>query len=121
MAQTHYYNDYNDRIVLLRYEGDQLLKRIQMLEIGMNRRKQRNEKPLDNEVIALHAMAKKLLRLLAEIYTCTYFTMTRFNGYYYQQIVQRHFEYLMQKFMSELKRRRRRRNLDCLVEFINFV
>ena len=124
-AMLTHYNGYNDRIVLLRREGDQLLQRIQMLEIGMNRRKQQNQKPLNNEVIALHAMVKKLLQMLAEINTCRYFIITmqkyHFNGYYYKQMCQRYFQDLMRNFTLELKRRRQRRNLNYDIDFmVNF-
>ena len=101
------YNRYNQRIQLLRANGDQLLQRIQMLEIGMNRRKQQNQQPHENEVISLRSMVKKLLEMLAEINTCQYFQVTKqlfnTNDYYYKQMCTRYFEYLMKKFTLESK------------------
>ena len=48
MGQSAIYNNdnsYIQRIQFLRTSGDELLQRIQMLEIGMNRRKQQNQQP----------------------------------------------------------------------------
>ena len=124
MAQSmvNYYNSYNQRIQFLRAHGDQLMQRIQMLEIGMNRRKQQDQQPHENEVISLHSMVKKLLQMLAEINTCQYFQLTKqlfnTNDYYYKQMCSRYFGDLMLKFTLELKARRRRRNLNYDIDFI---
>lgn len=124
MAQSmiNYYNTYNQRIQFLRAHGDQLLQRIQMLEIGMNRRKQQNQQPHENEVNSLHSMVKKLLQMLAEINTCQYFQMTKelfnTNDYYYKQMCTRYFEDLMLKFTLELKARRIKRNLNYDIDFM---
>ena len=118
----NYYNTYNQRIQFLRAHGDQLLQRIQMLEIGMNRRKQQNQQPHENEVNSLHSMVKKLLQMLAEINTCQYFQMTKelfnTNDYYYKQMCTRYFEDLMLKFTLELKARRIKRNLNYDIDFM---
>ena len=107
---VNYYNNYNRRIQFLRAHGDQLLQRIQMLEINLKRRKQQ---PHDSEVITLHSMVKKLLQMLAEINTCQYFQLTKqifnSNNYYYKQMCFRYFQDLMLKLTLKLRRRRRRR------------
>ena len=121
-AMVNHYNTYNEKIQFLRLHGDQLLQRIQMLEIGMNRRKQQNQQPHDHEVISLHSMVKKLLQMLAEINTCQYFQLIKevynTNDYYYKQMCTRYFEDLMLKFTLELKARRTRRNLNHDIDFI---
>ena len=124
MAQSmvNYYNSYNQRIQFLRAHGDQLLQTIQMLEIGMNRRKQQNQQPLDDEIKTLHSSVKKVLQMLAEINTCQYFQLTKeiynTNDYYYKQMCFRYFQDLMLKFSLELNARRRRRNIDFTISSV---
>ena len=121
-AMVNNYNSYNERIQFLRLHGDQLMQRIQMLEIGMNRRKQQNQQPHDNEVVSLHSMVKKLLQMLAEIHTCQYFQLLNevynTNDYYYKQMCTRYFEDLLLKFTLELKARRIKRNLNYDIDFM---
>ena len=121
-AMVNNYNSYNERIQFLRLHGDQLMQRIQMLEIGMNRRKQQNQQPHDNEVVSLHSMVKKLLQMLAEINTCQYFQLLNevynTNDYYYKQMCTRYFEDLLLKFTLELKARRIKRNLNYDIDFM---
>ena len=125
MAQSmiNYYNSYNQRIQFLQTHGDQLMQQIQMLEIGMNRRKQQCQPPHENEVNRLHSMVKKLLQMLAEIKTCQHFQLTKelynTNDYYYKQMCERYFQDLMFKFTFELKKRRTRR--AELAHYIDFM
>ena len=78
MAQmmVNHYNYYSQRIQFLRTHGDVLIQRIKMLEINMNKRKQQNQDPLVQNINSLNAMVKKLLQMLAEIYTCQYLQLT---------------------------------------------
>ena len=121
-SMVNYYNSYNQRIQFLRTHGDQLMQRIQMLEIGMNRRKQQCQPPHENEVNSLHSMVKKLLQMLAEINTCQYFQLTKElynnNEYYYKQMCTRYFEDLMLKFTLKLKTRRARHDLNYDIDFM---
>ena len=121
-AMVNYYNTYNERIQFLRLQGDQLMQRIQMLEIGMNRRKQQNQQPHDNEVVSLHSMVKKLLQMLAEINTCQYFQLINKlynpNDYYYKQMCTRYFQDFLLQFNLKLKARREKRNLNYDVDFM---
>ena len=98
---------YSQRIQFLRTCGDQLLQRIQSLEIGMNRRKQQNQQPHKDEITMLELLTKKLLYFLAEINTCQYFQkyqfIFNFNKYYYQQICSKYYQKLMLKFILKLK------------------
>ena len=128
MGQSAIYNtdnSYIQRIQFLRTSGDELLQRIQMLEIGMNRRKQQNQQPHQDELTSLHTMVRKLLQMLAEINVWQYFHMTneQFNSneYYYKQMCIRYFQNLMLKFNFRLKAKhieRIKRNLiDDEIDF----
>ena len=128
MGQSMIYNSnnsYNQRIQFLRTCGDQLLQRIQMLEIGMNRRKQQNQQPHQDEITSLHAMVTKLLQMLAEINVCQYFQLTNElfnpNDYYYKQMCIIYFQNLMLKFNLKLKairiERIKRNLIDAEIDF----
>ena len=118
---SYNYNDYHERIRFLRTSGDQLLQRIQMLEIGMNRRKQQNQQPHQDEVTSLHTMVTKLLQMLAEINVCQYFQLFNFNEYYYKQMCIRYFQDLMLKFNFRLKAKRLNRIKRNLIDEIDFT
>ena len=89
------------------------MQRIQMLEIGMNRRKQQNQQPHEDEITMLQSLVKKLLYILAEINTCQYFENYQFNGngYNYKQMCTRYYQDLMLKFILKLKSR----NIDFII------
>ena len=112
MAQQmlYYLNCYNQKIQILRTYGDQLLESIQMLEIGMNRRKKQNEQPHLDEVNYLFMMATDLFGMLAEIKTCEYFKMTNqlvdFNEDFYKITCETFFRDLVKKFNDKLKAQR---------------
>ena len=122
---SYNYNDYYERIRFLRTSGDQLLQRIKMLEIGMNRRKQQNQQPHQDEVTSLHAMVSKLLQMLAEINVCQYFQLTNelfnFNEYYYKQMCIRYFQDLMLKFNFRLRAKHLNQIKHYLIDEIDFT
>ena len=107
---SYNYGDYTERIRYLRSIGDHLLQRIELLETSMNKRKQQNQQPHQNELTSLQAMARKLLQTLAEINVCQYFKMVNeyfnFNDYYYKQMCFRYFRDLMLQFNFKLKAKR---------------
>ena len=113
MTQVNHYNFYQQQIQFLRWSGDMLLQQIKTLETNMNRRKQQNQQPFEQDINSLNAMAKRLLQILAEIKTCQYFQLTNepFNCYsnYYIQMCNRYFEDLMQQFIAKLHMRRTQR------------
>ena len=121
MAQQslYYLNNYNQRIQTLRTCGDQLLERIKMLEIGMNRRKQQNERPHQDELDCMYSMARDLFRMLAEIKTCEYFKATHqlinFNEDFYKKTCHIFFRDLVRQFNIRLKARRF--NVNCQIDF----
>ena len=120
MAQimVNHYNYYQQRIQFLRANGDVLLQRIKMFETNMNRRKQQNQQPLVQNLNSLNAMVKKLLQMLAEIYTCQYFQLTyeRFDYAYFTRICSSYFENLLHEFIVKLRMKRihRLQNLQHL-------
>ena len=132
MAQTmvNHYNHYQQKIQFLRWHGDVLLQRINMLETNMNQRKQQNQQPIEHDLNCLNQMTKKLLHMLAEINTCQYFQLTNepfTNGdFYYNQMCKRYFEDLIQQFIAKLRIRRIKRlqnlqNLQNLQRLNNII
>ena len=117
------YGNYTERIRYLRSIGDQLLQRIELLETSMNKKKQQNQQPHQNEITSLHAMATKLLQTLAEINVCQYFKMVNeyfnFNDYYYKQMCFRYFQDLMLQFNFKLKAKRLNQIKRNLIDEIN--
>ena len=104
------YGDYTERIRYLRSIGDHLLQEIELLETNMNKRKQQNQQPLENELTSLHAMTTKLLQMLAEINVCQYFKMVNeyfnFNDYYYKQMCFRYNLDLLRELNFKLRTKR---------------
>ena len=104
-STINHYNSYNQKIQFLRTCGNELMQRIQMLEIGMNRRKQQNQQPHKDEITMLQSLVKKLLYILAEINTCQYFQNYQFNCNGYKQMCTRYYQDLMLKVILKLKSR----------------
>ena len=75
MAQTmiNQLKNLKERIQLLRSTGDISLKKINRLETYLNRRKQLNQYPLNEDINLLNQLVKSQLKMLAEIRTCEYF------------------------------------------------
>ena len=103
------YGCYTERIRFLRTIGDHLLQQIEILATDMNKRKQRNQQPLSNEINKLHGMTIELLQTLAEINVCQYFYLVdeyfNFNDHYYKKMCLKYFQDLMQQFNFKLKKR----------------
>ena len=103
------YGCYTERIRFLRTIGDHLLQQIEVLETDINKRKQRNQQPLSNEITKLHDIVRELLQTLAEINVCQYFYLANeyfnFNHDYYKKMCFKYFEDLMQQFNFKLKKR----------------
>ena len=104
------YNQYRQRIQLLRSTGDVLLQRINILETEMNKRKQQDQYPFVRDINALDAMVKKLLTLLAEIKASECFQMRfeRFDIYSrdYIKMCNVYFENLTRQLINRLKMKR---------------
>ena len=91
----------------------------------MNKRKQQNQQPFDNEITKLHGMATELLQTLAEINVCQYFQLVNeyynFNDYYYKQMCVRYFQDLMLLFNFKLKAKRLNQIKRNLIDEIDKV
>ena len=109
----HYIDFYNQRIQFLRSDGDQLLDSIRMLEIQINRQKQRYERIYLYQNNWMYSMTKDLLKMLAEIKTCEYFKMTKqlvcLNDKLYKVTSRAFFRDLVRQFNSKLNARKRKR------------
>ena len=133
MAQImiEHQNIYQVQINHIRTHGDVLLQRIKMLEIKMNQKKQQNQQPSQQDINSLNAMVKKLLRMLAQINTYQYFQITNepftyVNGPYFNQMCNNHFEWLIQRFITQLRIKRiqrlqRLQHLQSLQRINNFI
>ena len=121
---SYNYGDYIERIRYLRSNGDQLLQRIELLETSLNKRKQQNQQPHQNEITSLHTMTIKLLQMLAEINVCQYFKSVNeyfnFNDYYYKKMCFKYFQDLMLQFNFKLKAKRKMNddNDDNNIDFL---
>ena len=119
------YGDYTERIRYLRSIGDHLLQRIELLETNMNKRKQQNRQPLENELTSLHAMTTKLLQTLAEINVCQYFKMVNeyfnFNDYYYKQMCFRYYRDLLRQLNFKLKTKHLNKTKRYLIDKIDDI
>ena len=108
-----YIDFYNQRIQFLRSDGDQLLDSIRMLEIQINRQKQRSERIYLYQNNWMYSMTKDLLKMLAEIKTCEYFKMTKqlvcLNDELYKVTFRAFFRDLVRQFNSKLNARKRKR------------
>ena len=106
---NNYYN-YTERIRILRSSNHHLLQKIQCLETNLNKKKQQNREPIDNDIIQLQCLVTKSLQLLAEINVCQFFHQINeyynANDYYYKQMCRKYFEDIMQQFNLKLKEKR---------------
>ena len=112
MIQHH--NNYETQIHYIRRHGDVLLLRIKMLEIKMNKKKQQNQQPSQQDINSLNAMVKKLLQMLARINTYQYFQITNEpfvcnNQTYFNEICNNYFEDLIRRFITQLRIKRLQR------------
>ena len=106
-------NHLNQRIQLLRSTGDISLQKINRLETYLNRRKQQNQYPLNEDINLLNQSVKSQLKMLAEIKTCQYF-ISCFEGISifsprYIEMCNRLFENLMRQFLHDLQIKREKR------------
>ena len=113
------YNQHQQRIQLLRSTGDILLRRINILETHMNKRKQQNQYQFAEDIDSLNTLVKRLLLMLAEIKTCQYFQLT-FEPFSifsstYIEMCNRFFKNLIRQFITDLqfKRYKRLQRLQC--------
>ena len=106
-------NHLNQRIELLRSTGDISLQKINRLETYLNRRKQQNQYPLNEDINLLNQLVKSQLKMLAEIKTCQYFiscfeAISIFSPRYIE-MCNSLFENLMRQFLHDLQIKREKR------------
>ena len=106
-------NNLNQRIQLLKLTGDISLQKINRLETYLNRRKQLNQYPLNEDINLLNQLVKSQLKMLAKIKTCQYFiscfeAISIFSPRYIE-MCNRLFENLMQQFLHDLQIKREKR------------
>ena len=103
-------NHLNQRIQLLRSTGNISLQKINRLETYLNRRKQQNQYPLNEDINLLNQLVKSQLKMLAEIKTCEYFiscfeAISIFSPRYIE-MCNSLFENLMRQFLHDLQIKR---------------
>ena len=102
------YKDYEREILSLQTQGDALLQQIKQHETKMNRAKQQNLQPNQNDLYTLDQMIKMLLRMLALIDSYRYFQarnepMTDKNRLWFYKIANDYYLSTLQRFVLKLK------------------
>ena len=104
------YKDYEREILSLQTQGDALLQKIKQQETKMNRAKQQNLQPNQNDLYTLGQMIKMLLRMLALIDSYRYFQarnepMTDKNRSWFYDIANNYYLDTLKRFVVKLKGR----------------
>ena len=103
-------SNYDQRIWFLRSQGDQLLQSIKLLEIEMNKRRQRYLQPYLYQINGICSMTENLLEMLAEIKACQYFKLTHqlvfFNEHLFKVTSHAIKKDLINKFNARLSAKR---------------
>lgn len=111
---VNYFNYYTQKIQILRELGNEVMQQILSLEIGMNRRKQQNEQPHNEDIVNLTSKVAIVLKMLAEIKTCKYFKTTLQiydpDSYYYKQMCKRYFNHFLQQLNKKLNAKQKHKN-----------
>ena len=106
--RNHIYKSYEREILSLQTQGDALLQKIKQQETKMNRAKQQNLQPNQNDLYTLDQMIKMLLRMLALIDSYRYFQarnepMTDKNRPWFYDIANNYYLNTLQRFVLKLK------------------
>ena len=106
--RNHIYKSYEREILSLQTQGDALLQKIKQQETKMNRAKQQNLQPNQNDLYTLDQMIKMLLRMLALIDSYRYFQarnepMTDKNRPWFYNIANNYYLNTLQCFVLKLK------------------
>ena len=107
------FDDLNQRIQLLRSTGNISLQKINRLETYLNKRKQQNQYPLNEDINLLNQLVKRQLQMLAEIKTCQYYQVSfeaiNIFSPRYIEMCNSIFENLMRQFLNDLQIKREKR------------
>ena len=103
---------YERRIQFLQLQANQLFSQINMLETEINKKKQQNLQPIQQNVDLLNEMVQRLLCMNGEIKTCQHFyamnqPFTDMN--YFNEIYTIYFNKLLQDFNKKLRLNRMQR------------
>ena len=106
--RNHIYKGYEREILSLQTQGDALLQKIKQQETKMNRAKQQNLQPNQNDLYTLDQMIKMLLRMLALIDSYRYFQarnepMTNKNQSWFYDIANNYYLDTLKRFVVKLK------------------
>ena len=106
--RNHIYKSYEREILSLQTQGDALLQKIKQQETKMNRAKQQNLQPNQNDLYTLDQMIKMLLRMLALIDSYRYFQarnepMTDKNRPWFYDTANNYYLNTLQRFVLKLK------------------
>ena len=120
--QNQIYESYQKEILFLQKNGNKLLEEIKRHEIMMNRKKQQNLQPHEQDLLALDQMVKKLLRIIAFISSYRQFQMANVllsyvNQMWCYQIASNYYKDILHRFMSRLNGRVRQLQLDRSIDF----
>ena len=102
------YKDYEREILSLQTQGDALLQKIKQQETKMNRAKQQNLQPNQNDLYTLDQMIKMLLLRKALINSYRYFQarnepMTDKNRSWFYDIANNYYLDTLKRFVVKLK------------------
>ena len=108
--QNYIYRSYEQEILFYKTQGNALLQKIKQQETKMNRAKQQNLQPNQNDLYTLDQMTKMLLRMLALIDSYRYFQaknepMTDENIPRFYFIANNYYLNTLKSFVSKLKAR----------------
>ena len=102
-----YLNNYDIRITDLRSKGDELMKSIESLTNGMERRRNQRVKMHEHDLNRFYLIVKDIFEMLSEIKICEYFKTIKkcvcLNSKYYKRTCENYFEYLVREFNRRLK------------------
>ena len=113
------YKEHEQEILRLKTNGDRLLAIIKIQETKMNRKKQLQIKPDENELYWLKQMTENILRIISLINTYRYFSkneqLTQQNHNWFYEIATCYYLDLLKDFNITLKNRINQKENDILL------
>ena len=111
------YKSYQTEINFLRREGNKLLQEINRHETKMNKKKQQQLQPNEQDLYQLNEMVKKMLRIMAFIEGYRHFqllkmTMTNDNILWFYSKPNNYYENLLQRFKLRIRQLQYRKIME---------
>ena len=102
------YKSYQTEINFLRREGNKLMEEIRQHETKMNKKKQQQLQPNEQDLYQLNEMTKQMLKIMTFIEGYRYFqllkmTMTHDNILWFYWKTNHYYENLLQRFMVRVR------------------